>query len=119
MVLFIKSNYNLIPRDSYLVTPDVTSLCTSILITSGLVAAQEAFNNVCPQNGIKPFNSSLIELLDLVLNRNNFQFNNVQYVQIKGCAMETRVPPTCSFANTYLGTFEKDHFTLINNLSST
>ena len=73
----------------------------------GIQAAKEALNKFRPQTGLKPTNESLNGLLELVLTKNNFQFNNQHYLQIKGCAMGTRVAP--SFANTHMGKFEDDH----------
>ena len=57
--------------------------------------------------GIKPTNSSLITLLGLVLKKNNFQFNGINFLQVAGTAMGTKVAP--SFAITYMGDFEDKH----------
>ena len=46
-------------------------------------------------------------LQSLVLKKNNFQFNGVNYLQIGGTAMGTKVAP--SFAITYMGNFEEKH----------
>ena len=96
-----------VPHNSILVTLDVTSLYTNIDINDGLSASKEALNNFRPQRDIHPSNDYLIELLELVLTRNNFQFNNEQYLQIKGCAMGSRVSP--SLANVTMGKFESNH----------
>ena len=48
-----------------------------------------------------------MRLLELVLRKNNFQFNGQNYLQIAGTAMGTRMAP--SFANLYMGHFEKEH----------
>ena len=53
------------------------------------------------------FSVSLIKLLECILTKNNFQFDNQHYLQIKGCAMGTRVAHRC--ANTYMGKFEDNH----------
>ena len=50
---------------------------------------------------------SLIKLLSLVLKRNNFQFNGINYLQVGGTAIGIKVAP--SFAITYMGEFEEKH----------
>ena len=52
-----------------------------------------------------PFNASLIDLLELVLTLNNFQFNEKSYLQIGGMAMGTKVAP--SLANIFMADFEE------------
>ena len=47
-------------------------------------------------------------LYTLILTVNNFIFNGNNYLQIKGCAMETNSSP--SFANIFLGKFEEQLF---------
>ena len=54
-----------------------------------------------------PKNDSLIELLKLVLELNNFQFNNENFIQVGGTAMGTRVAP--SLANIFMARFEEEH----------
>ncbi len=58
-------------------------------------------------NAQYPTNTSIMRLLELVLRKNNFEFNGKHYLQIAGTAMGTRVAP--SFANLYMGHFEKEH----------
>ena len=70
-------------------------------------AAQEVFGQIQTQPGLKTTNTLLIQLVKLVLTRSKFQFNNQHYLQIKGCAMGTRV--AASFAYTYIGKFEDEH----------
>ncbi len=50
---------------------------------------------------------SLVELLKLVLELNNFQFNDENYIQVGGTAMGTRVAP--SLANIFMARFEEEH----------
>ncbi len=59
------------------------------------------------KGNVKPSNKSVLELLRLVLTRNNFEFNGEHYKQLKGTAMGTKVAPT--FANIFMGKFENDH----------
>ena len=55
----------------------------------------------------QPTNTSLLTLLKMVLELNNFQFNGQNYLQIGGTAMGTRVAPT--LANLFMGHFEEKH----------
>ncbi len=58
-----------------------------------------------------PSTESLIELLELVLKCNNFDFNGKHYLQTNGTAMGTRVAPT--YANLFMADFEeKNIYTL-------
>ena len=66
---------------------DVTSQYTNIDIPMWIQAAKDISNTFRPQIGLKPTNETLIliGLLELVLTKNNFQFNNQHHLQIKGC----------------------------------
>ena len=48
-------------------------------------AAKEALYKFTPQTGLEHTNESPIGLLELVLTKNNFQFNNQHYLQINWC----------------------------------
>ena len=87
-----------LPPNCILVTMDVSSLYTNIPIDEGNEAVREALNKHRPTPYIKPTNNSLIQLLGLVLKKNNFQFNGINFLQIGGTAMGTKVAP--SFAIT-------------------
>jgi len=106
---FLKLIKNLgqLPDGCTLVTMDVTSLYTNIPNNEGLTAARIALDTYRPQGNIKPTNASLIRLLEMVLTKNNFQFNGINFLQVGGTAMGTKVAP--SFAVTYMGSFEKEH----------
>ena len=54
-----------------------------------------------PQIGVKPSNNTLLELLDLVLTKNNFQFNGHHYIHTKEVTMGSRVLP--GLAILYIG----------------
>jgi hypothetical protein len=75
--LQILEDIGTLPEDTLLVTLDVTSLYTNIPNDVGIQAARETLNKTRPQSGIKPSNVSLIQLLELVLTRNNFNFNSM------------------------------------------
>jgi hypothetical protein len=55
--------------------------------------------------GVQPTNESLIKLLELVLTKNNFQFNGQNYLQIGGTAMGTKLAP--GYAINSMGKFEQ------------
>ncbi len=52
-----------------------------------------------------PSNASIVGLLNIVLNCNNFQFNDENFLQIGGTAMGTKVAP--SLANVFMADFEE------------
>jgi len=94
-----------LPPNSYLVTLDVTSLYTNIPNTEGLEAAWRLLEKYRPQPNVKPKNTTLIELLEMVLTMNNFTFNGDHYIQVGGTAMGTKAAP--GFANCFMGDFEE------------
>ena len=91
--LHILENLGELPEGCILASLDVTSLHTNIDI-SGLQAVTETLNQSRPGPGLRPSNSSLLKLLNLVLTKNNFQFNGQNYLQISGTAMGMRVVPS-------------------------
>ena len=60
-----------------------------------------------PQANIKPSNDNILHLLELVLTKNNFQFNGEHFLQIQGASMGSKCSP--SFAITHLDKFERQH----------
>jgi hypothetical protein len=93
-----------LPPNSILVTFDVTSLYTNIPNQDGIHAAKCALNKLRPQPGLRPSNNSLVQLMEFVLTKNNFQFNGEHYLQIGGTSMGTRMAP--NFADLYMAYFE-------------
>ena len=55
---------------------------------------------------VKPINLSLVQLMEFVLTKNNFQLNCTHYLQIVGTSMGTKKAP--SYANVFMGKFEED-----------
>ena len=53
-----------------------------------------------------PTNQTLLDLLEFILKKNNFQFNGTNYLQISGTAMGTKVAP--SYANLFMSKLEKE-----------
>ena len=99
-----------LPDGTILCTLDVTSLYTNIPNEEGRRAMAYWLSRYRPQKTIpnlQPSNPSLLTLLRMVLELNNFQFNGQNYLQIGGTAMGTRVAPT--FANLFMGYFEEKH----------
>ena len=92
-----------IPTEALLVTMDVSSLYTNIDIQPGMEAVEQTLNKHRTNPSVKPTNESLMGLLKLVLTKNNFQFNGLNYLQIKGVSMGSKVSP--SLAILYMGIF--------------
>ena len=103
---FINKIENLeIKSPNYIIgTLDVTALYTNIPNREGLDCIKDILN-VERNNLEKPSVNSLIDLLEIVLTKNNFQFNEKNYLQIGGTAMGTRVAPT--YANLFMSRLEE------------
>ncbi len=102
---FIRKLRNLPPTNQriLLVTMDVSSLYTNIPNHEGKRAIYKTLreHNYSGQASIK----SLMELLECVLHKNNFEFNGENYLQIGGTAMGTILAPNYSVL--FLGELEK------------
>ena len=101
------SNIGQLPPNCQLATLDVTSLYTNIPNTEGLRAAFKLLTKYRPQLDVRPSNLNLVKLLEMVLTKNNFQFNGDHYLQIGGTAMGTKAAP--GLANCFMGNFEEEH----------
>ena len=90
--------------DQIMGTLDVSSLYTNIPNKEGINCAKYFLeqNRNASEN---PSNESLLELLEMVLEKNNFQFNGTNFLQIGGTAMGTRVAPT--YANLFMSRLEE------------
>ena len=95
-----------LPANTLLVTLDVSSLYTNIPNDIGIEACQEQLN-LYRTGATNPRNDSIIELLTMVLTKNNFDFNNQHYLQVGGTAMGTRLAP--SYANIFMDHFERNY----------
>ena len=69
----------------------LVSLYTNIPNDEGLQAAMQTLERHRNQPDIKPKNLTLVKLLEMVLKMNNFQFNGVNFLQVGGTAMGTKV----------------------------
>ena len=83
-----------IKPDTLLITLDVESMYTNINNEGGLKAVRNAFqNNPDPR---RP-DEHILELLELSLKNNDFEFNNELFLQVSGTAMGKKFAP--SYAN--------------------
>jgi len=87
-----------------LCTIDVTSLYTNIPNNEGIIACQKQLESHRP-GPQKPSNLNILKMLQYVLTKNNFDFNDKHYLQVGGTAMGTKVAP--SFANLFMADFEE------------
>ena len=101
------NNIGTLPDNAILATLDVESLYTNIPNTYGIRAAKIKIAQTRPHPNVKPSNKSLITLLEMVLTKNNFQFNGHHILQKSGTAMGTKL--AVGYANNTLGKFEDDH----------
>ena len=101
------SNLTDISDDDWIFSMDVTSLYTNIPLSEGLQIVKEIIKN---RTGAIP-NTRILQLLQTVLENNNFKFNGINFLQIEGTAMGTRVALT--YANIFMADFENRH--IFNN----
>lgn len=107
---YVKDTYDFIdkirniklPPDCLLFTMDVDSLYTNIDTPSGLRAVKDFFVKYPDKN--RP-DEALIKLLDINLNKNDFEFDSKYYLQIKGTAMGKKFAP--SYANIFMAQWEE------------
>lgn len=108
---YIKDTYHFIslirdlkiPPNSYFFTIDVDSLYTNIDITAGLNTVKNIFLKY--SDPTRP-DAELLQLLEINLTRNDFEFNGEFYLQIKGTAMGKRFAP--SYANIFMAHWEEN-----------
>lgn len=91
-----------IPLNSIFFTIDIDSLYTNIDTKAGLKAVKNIFlkypNNQRPDRAI-------LQLLEMNLTRNDFEFNKEYFLQIKGTAMGKRFAP--AYANIFMADWEE------------
>ncbi len=106
---FIKDTYDFvqkirqldIPDGALLITMDVESMYTNIDHEKGLQAVREAF-----VDSKDPKLDAILKLLELSLKRNDFEFNNVFYLQTLGTSMGKKWAP--HYADIFMAKFEKE-----------
>ena len=82
---------------------DVTSLYPNIPNHEGLVAVAKTLFEETPDHDISP--QDLLQLIKLVLHKNNFEFNGEDFLKVGGTAMGTKVAP--SYANIFMAKLEE------------
>ena len=82
-----------------LCTLHITSLNTNIPHNVGIQSIKEMLDINKPPNSL-PHYSCIIELLEVELTNNHFEFNGKHYNQVSGIAIGTTLVP--SFANLYI-----------------
>ena len=97
-------NVTCVSKKAFLVTLDVTSLYSNIPHKDGIKACEHFLNSKPSSSGIST--ESVCELISTVLTKNHFQFNGDNYLQTMGCAMGTKMAPSCS--SLFMGKFEED-----------
>ena len=91
-----------VPENTYLVSMDVRSLYTNIQNEEGIKALEESLD-ACQFKTTTT--KIIITLMWLILTLNNFIFNGLNYLQIKGCSMGSNCSP--SYATIFMGKFEE------------
>ena len=89
--------------DTYIITADVSSLYTNIPHNEGIEACKH-FLKERPHASV-PTNV-LLHMIHIILTHNNFQFNGINYLQINGTAMGTKMAP--NYANLFMAKLEQD-----------
>ena len=88
-----------------LCTLDVSSLYTNIPNLEGRIAVARFLRKHRNLGQVaEPSNTSICQMLNMILTMNNFRFDGDNYLQIAGTAMGTRVAPT--YANIFMSDFE-------------
>ena len=107
---YIKNTYDFLDKvldkklspSSLLITLDVESMYTNINHDEGLNAVKNAFSD-CIND---PKFIAIMELLELSLKANDFEFDNKLFLQISGTAMGQKYAP--HYADIYMAEFEKE-----------
>ena len=92
-----------IPKDAMLVTLDVDSLYTNINNKDGIKAVANKLRETPGSN--RP-DKQLLELLEISLLNNDFEFNGQWYLQIFGTAMGKKFAP--NYANIFMAQWEQE-----------
>ena len=98
-------NVRKIPRNSFMVTMDVHSLCNNIDHQKG---AEACFHALEERNQKVVSSKTLKSMILFILKNNVFRFSNLIYQQILGTAMGT--PMSCNFANLFMSEMESNVF---------
>ena len=107
---YIKNTYDFLDKvldtklssHSLLITLDVESMYTNINHDEGLKAVKNAFSDLAHDSKF----IAIMELLELSLKGNDFEFDNKLFLQISGTAMGQKYAP--HYADIYMAEFEKE-----------
>ena len=78
---------------NWLVTLDITQLYTNVSNTAGLYVAKEALGGFRTNSKVKPSNDSLVQLMEFVLTKNIFQFNDNHYLHVSSMSIGITMVP--------------------------
>lgn len=106
---YIKNSFDLvqklkdvkIPPNSFLVTADIDNLYTNMKHDRTISTIKQSF---LQYPDYKRPDSYLLEILHILLSKNDFEFNNQYYLQTCGCPMGKKIGPAA--ANIYLLEFD-------------
>lgn len=93
----------ILPSHALLFTIDIDSLYTNINTEMGLKTIKNIFLKYPDRR--RP-DREILELLEICLKCNDFEFDNKQYLQVEGTAMGHRYAP--SYANLYMSEWERE-----------
>lgn len=96
----------IIPEPCFLYTMDVNNLYTNIDTAEGLESIKDIFSKHPDPH--RP-DSAILQLLYISLTRNNFEFNQQFYLQVKGTAMGKKFAP--AYANIFMAAWEEQVWT--------
>lgn len=107
---YVKDSYDFIekvkmmaiPQDALLCSIDIDSLYTNINTAAGMTAIKEIFKKYPDRH--RP-DAELLELLEINLTKNDFEFDGKTFLQTSGTAMGKRFAP--SYANIYMALWEE------------
>ena len=110
---YVKDTYDFVnklstvraPPEAFLFSIDISSLYTNIDTELGLQAVRKAFDTY--PDSSRP-DGALLQLLELSLTRNDFEFNGKFYLQVHGTAMGKKFAP--AYANLYMCVWEETAF---------
>ena len=110
---YVKDTYHFInivrtlrvPQNCFLFSMDVKSLYTNIPINEGILCIKKQFDKFPDP---KRPDKQLLQLLDINLTRNDFEFDDKFYLQIKGTAMGKKFAP--AYANIFMANWEEEVF---------
>ena len=95
----------IVEPNTFLVMVDVKSLYTCIPHNEGILACAESLELIKESNPNQPDTKTLINLLEIVLKNNTFEFNGKQYIQLQGTTMGTK--SALAYANIFMGKLEQ------------